>query len=94
MSKLTNELHDKGYEYYDWNVSSGDASGFGVPASSIVASSTACSGGTAMILFHDANGKETTVEALPEIIEYYLDLGYVFKGIDDTTSGFHHGVNN
>lgn len=94
MSKLVNEVHVKGYEFYDWNVSSADASGFGIPASTIIDSSTNCSGGTAMILFHDANGKETTAEALPSIIEHYKSLGYVFKGIDETTSGFHHGVNN
>lgn len=94
MSKLTQEVRDKGYQYYDWNVSSADASGNGVPASTIIDSATNCSGGTAMILFHDANGKETTVEALPAIIEHYLNLGYTFKGIDETTSGFHHGVNN
>lgn len=94
MSTLVNELHNRGYEYYDWNVSSADASGNGVPASTIIESATNCSGGTAMILFHDAGGKETTVEALPAVIEHYLNLGYTFKGIDETTAGFHHGVNN
>lgn len=94
MTKLANELHNRGYEFYDWNVSSSDASGNGVPVQTIINSSTACSGGTAMILFHDAGGKETTAEALPKVIEHYLSLGYTFKGIDESTAGFHHGINN
>ena len=29
--------------------------------------------------------KDTTVQALPAIIEHYKNLGYTFKGIDDAT---------
>ena len=94
MSKLVVEVHNRGYEYYDWNVSSADASGSYVSASKIIKAATNASSGTLMILFHDTYGKDTTVEALPSIIEYYLDLGYEFKAIDDETYGFHHGLNN
>ena len=94
MSVLSQDVLAKGYQYYDWNVSSGDASGNYVNAATIVNNATNVSKGTVMILFHDANGKDTTVEALPSIIEYYQKLGYIFKGIDGSTSGFHHGVNN
>lgn len=94
MSKLAVELHNRGYEYYDWNISSADASGSNVSVEKIISSSTSASNGTLMILFHDTFGKGTTVQALPTIIEYYLELGYEFRGIDETTYGFHHGINN
>lgn len=94
MSKLAVELHNRGYEYYDWNISSADASGQNVSVDTIIRSATSASSGTLMILFHDTYGKDTTVKALPTIIEYYLDLGYSFKGIDENTYGFHHGINN
>lgn len=94
MSLLTQDVRNAGYQYYDWNVSSGDAAGGYVSAASIIDNATNVSQGIVMILFHDANGKETTVEALPAIIEYYQKLDYTFKGIDASTSGFHHGVNN
>lgn len=94
MSKLVNEVHNRGYEYYDWNVSSSDASGSSVSTNKIISSSCVSWSGSKMILFHDTYGKDTTVKALPSIIEYYLDRGYTFKAIDDSTPGFHHGVNN
>lgn len=95
MSQLVNKVQEKGYQYYDWNVSSSDASGFGVPSATIVQSSTATSADKVMILFHDATGKETTVEALPAVIEYYKNQGYAFMPISKSTSFVcHHGVNN
>ena len=94
MSLLTQEVQNRGYQYYDWNIDSADASGNGVASQVIMNSACSASNGTVMILFHDTFGKETTVEALPSIIEYYQNLGYSFSGIDSSTPIFHHGVNN
>lgn len=94
MSSLTQEVKNKGYQYYDWNISSADASGNNVSVNRIIKSATSASKGECMILFHDAYGKDTTVEALPTIIEYYMNKGFTFKAIDHSTPGFHHGVNN
>ena len=47
-----------------------------------------------MLLFHDTGGKDTTVKALPAIIEYYQNLGYEFKGIHEDTYGFHQKIAN
>jgi peptidoglycan/xylan/chitin deacetylase (PgdA/CDA1 family) len=47
-----------------------------------------------MILCHDTQAKDTTVQALPAIIEHYKNLGYTFKGIDDATYAPHQSVNN
>lgn len=94
MSTLVNEVQNRGYQYYDWNVSSDDATGNNVPVSTIVRSSTSSNANNIMILMHDTQAKSTTVEALPQIIEYYQSQGYVFKGIDDSSFTPHHHVNN
>lgn len=94
MTLLTQEVQNRGYQYYDWNVDSMDASGNGVASQTIMNSACSASNGTVMILFHDTFGKDTTVEALPAIIEYYQNLGYSFSGINNSTPIFHHGVNN
>jgi len=94
MSDLVDAVHEKGYEYYDWNVSSGDASGNNVAVSKIVKNSTSSNANSIVILMHDTDAKDTTVEALSEIIEYYQNKGYVFKGIDDSSYTAQHSVNN
>ena len=57
--------------YYDWNVSSGDAAKELLSAEVIVRNATAGieKFPTAVILFHDAASRRTTVDALPTIIE-------------------------
>lgn len=94
MSKLDSMVHERGYEYFDWNCSSGDAASNSVPAQTIVDNSTNCNFDQIMLLFHDSSPKTSTVEALPAIIENYKSRGYVFKAISDDTPIFHHGVNN
>lgn len=94
MSRLTRMVQEKGYQYYDWNVSSGDASGNNVPTARLIANATASRNNQIMILFHDTAAKNTTVEALPKVIEHYQSLGYTFKGIDDTTFTPHQRVLN
>ena len=69
-------LEDEGIEYYDWNMSSQDASNPILPKESIVYNVTSNIKyfSEPMILFHDTGSKVTTVEALPEIIEYIRGL--------------------
>lgn len=71
MQELIAWLSEQGIIYYDWNISSGDATPGGLSAEQIVLNCTQNLGKhqTAIILLHDAAGKKTTVEALPEIIE-------------------------
>ena len=64
-------LEEEGIQYYDWNVSSGDAEKK-VPSAQKIAEN--CIKGvencnTAIVLLHDAGGKKSTIEALPLIIE-------------------------
>ena len=94
MSTLTKEVIEKGYQYYDWNGDSTDASRNHVAVDKLIRNGTLCHDNNVMILCHDTQAKDTTVQALPAIIEHYRNLGYTFKGIDDTTFTPHRGVYN
>lgn len=94
MSALTTDVPARGYQYYDWNVSSGDASGTNVPVETLVASSCVEGYTNVMLLFHDSNTKSTTPDALPQIIEFYQARGYKFEPITREAFVCHHGVNN
>ncbi len=64
-------LEEEGVVYYDWNISSGDATGVPVSVDDIVKNTTLEleKYNSAYILLHDASTKKNTVEALPKIIE-------------------------
>ncbi|MEG0368039.1 MAG: polysaccharide deacetylase [Coprobacillus sp.] len=94
MTILTSEVQNRGYQYYDWNVSSEDASGNNVPVTTIVRNATSSHAKNINILFHDTAAKSTTVQALPQIIEHYQSLGYTFMGIDEKSFTPHQHVNN
>lgn len=74
MSNFIEYLGEQDVTYFDWNVSSGDASGGGVSAEQIIDN---CAGNVehfnnVVILMHDSQEKRTTVEALPSVIEKLL----------------------
>jgi len=96
ISLLTEELDKRDIAYYDWNVVSGDASSrYGLPKDEIVRNCTQKALGyeEAVILMHDLPEKATTVEALPEIIEYFQSLGVEIAPIDEATAEVHHELN-
>ena len=90
MKQLCRALISKGYEYYDWIVSRGDAAGGKVSVNKIVKNSTGYSYDNINILMHDLAGKTTTAQALPQIIEHYLSRGYEFRAIDDNAFAPHY----
>lgn len=101
MTELTKGVEQKGYIYVDWNVDSGDANGNNVAKDKLVQSVLREAKGkngephdSICVLMHDTNLKSTTADALPEIIEGLKDMGYVFKGLDESAPEFHHRVNN
>ena len=87
MAAIRKNFSDKERHYIDWNISSTDGSPTLVPTERIVQTVTSTSAGRKFIvvLMHDANGKTTTVEALPSIIKYYKNQGYVFRTFEDLT---------
>lgn len=93
MSALVDSVQARGYQYFDWNSSVGD--GADHTADEIVQYGTTDYGlDNVVLLCHDSATKDTTVEALPRIIEYYQSQGYTFEAIDRSTVVTHHGVNN
>lgn len=94
MTELTREVLEKGYQYFDWNCDSTDAEGNNVPAEKIVKNAVSADSKHINILMHDTDAKNTTVEALPKIIEYYRKQGYSFKALTAESFAPHHHVNN
>ena len=93
MSRVTGELNTRGYQYYDWNISTGDGS--------VVTAEQAFQNGTSiigehdvMLLAHDSYSKQTTLDALPAIIEAYQAAGYEFRTIGRGSYVPHHGIAN
>ena len=93
MTRLTRAVEEKGFRYFDWNVTSGDA---GETTSKDQVVKNVINGiksqGTAVVLQHDI--KSFSVNAVEEIIKWGLDNGYTFKACDMSSPTCHHGVNN
>ncbi len=96
MSDLVQVVTDQGWMYFDWNVSSGDASGNNVATDKLIANveNELEPEQENVILMHDTSAKQTSAEALPTIIQYGKDNGYTFKPITKDTPQVHHGVSN
>lgn len=71
MYDLIAYLDEQDITYFDWNVASGDASNSYISKEAIISNciSTLPQYQESIILMHDASNKNTTVEALPALIE-------------------------
>jgi len=90
MKQLVNDVQDLGYQYWDWNAQTGDGSD--VTKEQALENALSCTEENIIMLCHDGSRKETTVEALPEIIEGFMARGYVFSAIDRSTMVVHQNV--
>lgn len=94
MSYLTTEVLNRGFKYYDWNLSSGDAAG-GSPSSSDIYNNVVSNlrkDRINMVLMHDI--KTYTRDALRDIIHYGKNNGYTFEKITMETEMVRQRVNN
>lgn len=93
MSTLTKEVEKRGYTYFDWNVTSGDA---GETTNTKTIYKNVIRGlknnKTSIVLQHDIH--TYSINAVENIIKYGLSHGYKFKKIDESTPVIHHRVNN
>ena len=93
MTRLTQAVEDLGLQYFDWNVSSGDAEG---ATTSDQVFQNVINGvqkrSVSIVLQHDT--KDFSVEAVGRIIIWALENGYTFLALDATSPTAHHGVNN
>lgn len=95
MTKLTKEVIARGYKYFDWNVSSGDAGG--ARTSQDVYNNVTKNlrkDRSNVVLMHDFSGNTKTLNALLDIIDFGINNGYTFKAITQSTPMVTHGVNN
>ncbi len=73
-------LDSYGVAYTNWNCLTGDAENKKTKEACIQEMlNTKGDQNSIILLMHDANDKQQTVDALPEIIEYYMNEGYTFK---------------
>lgn len=93
MSVLVDEVQARGYQYYDWIGSVGDGSVHTTDEIIGYAKETPLEQNI-VLLCHDSETKQSTVDALPAIIEYFQGLGYSFEAIDRSTWVCHHAVQN
>jgi len=83
---LISEMLRRGYLYFDWNVSSGDAAG-SVSSSEIsgnvIRGAANRQGEKIIVLMHDGPGKANVRNALPHIIENLETSGRKFRPLDN-----------
>ncbi len=97
MHELIAYLEEQDMSYFDWNIVSGDATSGYISADAIVRNSTANlqSFPEAIILMHDASDKNSTVEALPRLIEQIQAMEDTkLLPITDDTEEIHHISND
>jgi len=73
------EAKKDGYQYIDWNDLTGDAEYNNVPVQNLLSNIKKYAiYSHIVVLMHDAPTKVTTIQALPQIIEYFKSRGYLF----------------
>lgn len=95
MLECIDFLNDQNIVYFDWNISSQDAVSEALSVSAIVDNVMDpienMNWNTYVILMHDAVGKETTIEALPIILERLQEMDdVVIVPITETTNPVQH----
>jgi peptidoglycan-N-acetylglucosamine deacetylase len=81
MAPFRKSIKNAGYHYIDWNDLTGDAEGQNISVDKLLANLKTYTSGKehVVILMHDASTKKTTVQALPQVIEYLESQGYAFN---------------
>ena len=92
MGYLTEEVERRGFKYFDWNVSSGDAGSASTADEVYYNVISTLKEGSSIVLQHDIKG--FSVEAVGKIIEYGQANGYTFLPLTEFSPGAHHGVNS
>ncbi len=93
MTALSSQVNERGYQYYDWGGSVGD--GAEKTTEQLIAQGTSFGQtNNLVLLMHDSESKQNTVDALPAIIGFYLSQGYTFRPIDRESYVPHQNVLN
>ncbi len=91
VTEIIDELERRGFQYFDWNVSSGDGSNLTTRENII---DNICNNiGNAehpVVLMHDGSGKNATLSALPTVLKRLSEKGYEFRALDKTVPSVHY----
>lgn len=93
MTLLTKQARQRGFQYFDWNISSGDGGSSGdmnMVVTNIL--SELPNQDPCVVLCHDT--KEYTVKAMEYIIPWLLDHGYQIRPLQFDSEPVQHGVQN
>lgn len=92
MTEFIKYLNSENITYFDWNVSSGDATSQAYTADELVNNVMAdvVKYKTSVVLMHDSNAKTTTVDALGPMIEALQGIGAQILPIDENTTVVQH----
>lgn len=94
MTYLTGEVVNQGYYYFDWNVDSDDAGSAHDENEVYTNVVNNLDYTNNIVLMHDFEGNDKTLNAIRNIIHYGKENGYTFKVIDENTQPIRHSVNN
>ena len=93
MTRLTNDLNDMGYAYFDWNVSAADTASDATRYTVIENfKESVPKHDYSVVLQHDTNA--FSVDAVEEILSWGIKNGYSFRALDLTSPAVHHSVAN
>ena len=93
MTALVQQAEAKGYTYFDWNVTSGDAgqtTDSDVVAQNIIDEIQDRT--YSVVLCHDV--KPYTIDAIEKVVIYCLQNGYTLLPLNEGSPTMHHTVNN
>lgn len=90
-NEIIQEMERRGFQYFDWNVSSGDGSSL-TTTSNII--DNICNNighvENPIVLMHDGSGRNATLAALPTVLKNLSDSGYEFRPLDKTVPPVHY----
>ena len=93
MTRLSKQLVAKGYKYWDWNVTSGDAGDTTNPDKIVENVKEGCSKDKRnIILLHDIH--EYTIDSIERIIIWAKENNYEFCRIEENMDPVHHRIAN
>ncbi len=93
MSILSKEVEEKGFKYFDWNISSEDAGGTTSTSQVFANIVTYLNGsGPYVVLQHDT--KNYSIDAVEDVIRYGLANGYTFMPLSMSSPTVHHHIAN
>lgn len=95
MSRLAEEVERRGYVYFDWNATNADASTERYTAEELYQFAISYDYEDVIVmLMHDTDYLDTTVECLPLVIEHYQNLGYEFLALNENSFTAHLEIVN